>query len=105
MYDKDPCADAWNKVQKLMKENETLKDKIKEALDILEKAFDDFGADGVAVCFNGGKDCIAMLHLTFAYFGHKFQGQGKTLQTVYIKEKDPFEEVETFIMDTEKRSG
>lgn len=36
-----------------------------------------------------GRDCIVMLHLVYACFAKEYPG--KSLQTIYIKDKDPFQ--------------
>ncbi len=103
-YDKDPCANAWDKVQALIakfSDDQEFVTAVKEALDTVERCFADFRPEEVAVCFNGGKDCIVMLHLTYAHLS-KYHPSAR-MQTVYIRDEEPFQEVEDFILETERR--
>jgi FAD synthetase len=54
----------------------------------------------VAIAFNGGKDCMVMLHLTFAHLRQEYPDNSAKLQALYIYESDPFKEVESFIQDS-----
>lgn len=55
------------------------------------------GVEGVALSFNGGKDCTAMLHLiSQLYPRHPWP-------VCYVKSRDPFAELESFVADCEKR--
>jgi len=103
MFDPRPWENAWDKIQtfKSQTEDEDLRGKIDEALNVLCEAFDRYGREGVSVCFNGGKDCIVMMHLTYALLKRRFPGE--RMQTVHIKIDDPFAEVEEFVAHTEKR--
>ena len=105
VLDKEPWVGAWDKIQSLLNESEdeAFNKVVKEGLDTVEKAFTDYGPAGVVACFNGGKDCIAMLHLVYAHFDKHFTENDRKLQTVYIKDRDPFPEVEEFILATEER--
>ena len=75
---------------------------INEALVAVGKAFDDFGPGKVMISVNGGKDCVVMVHLIHAYFQKHVQKGSERLQAIYIREKDPFKEVEAFISQMER---
>ena len=45
-----------------------------EALELVEKCFQEYQPNEVVVCFNGGKDCIVMLHLIHSHFARHFPG-------------------------------
>ncbi|KAG8859731.1 3'-phosphoadenosine 5'-phosphosulfate sulfotransferase [Tulasnella sp. 330] len=40
-----------------------LTERVKEALEVIEKALDEHGLNRIAISFNGGKDCTVLLHL------------------------------------------
>ncbi len=71
----------------------------------MEECFDKYSWDQIAVCFNGGKDCVAMLHLAHAVYKKKHPDATDHLQMVYIGYDDPFAEVEKFIEETTERYG
>eukprot|EP00095_Tigriopus_kingsejongensis_P004513 maker-scaffold427_size174323-snap-gene-0.41 protein:Tk04513 transcript:maker-scaffold427_size174323-snap-gene-0.41-mRNA-1 annotation:"fad synthase-like isoform x1" len=100
-FDPAPFENAMPKVQKLLAQSSdpAFNKVLREALDTIEQTFSDYTQDQIAVCFNGGKDCIVMLHLVHAYFQKRFP-QDK-LQTIYIKETNPFPEVAEFILKAE----
>lgn len=52
----------------------------------------------MSICYNGGKDCIVMLHLVYAYFKTKYP-DGK-LKSLYIKETNTYAEVETYMKES-----
>ena len=58
------------------------------------------GPSSISVCFNGGKDCIAVLHLFHAAFQKKYPGE--KMLNFYVKEPEPFEEVIEYIQEAEK---
>ncbi|KAI0342452.1 adenine nucleotide alpha hydrolases-like protein [Trametopsis cervina] len=77
---------------------------VKEALQVIEDAIDSFGADHVAISFNGGKDCTVLLHLIAAAMGHRTSTgqQCKSIPALYIPVPSPFQSLELFIYDAAK---
>ena len=71
-----------------------------EALELVEKCFQEYQPNEVVVCFNGGKDCIVMLHLIHSHFVKHFPGA--KLQAFYVRERNPFDEIEDFVDRTAK---
>lgn len=118
-FDKNPRADAFDKIQNLFlsSKDEQFKAMGQEAIATIRKCFQEHGTENTIACFNGGKDCIVMLHLAFAVMQQDHPGV--KLKALYIKvririclkhfdtlsdwfqERDPFPEVEKFILDTE----
>ena len=63
---------------------------------VIEECFNKYSLEQIIIAFNGGKDCMALLHLVHAYLEH--QGlQDQKLKALYIRDTDPFEKVEDFI--------
>ncbi len=94
-----------DKIQKLKADcaDEALSKAIDGSLSVLEKCFSDYSADEVTVCFNGGKDCIVMLHLVKCFLAERAKSSGGgigRLQAFYVRERDPFPEVEEFVRAT-----
>ena len=69
----------------------------------IEECFEKYSFDQIAIAFNGGKDNVVMAHLVHAHIQKKFPGSKSRLQAVYVKEKDPFREVEEFIDETSQK--
>merc|ERR1712107_420103 len=70
-------------------------EQVKNAQKIIAECFQSYDKNQVALAFNGGKDCMVLLHLTHSYL--QSQGYGGRLQAVYIADKEPFASVEEFI--------
>ncbi|KAI0333702.1 adenine nucleotide alpha hydrolases-like protein [Cubamyces sp. BRFM 1775] len=77
---------------------------VKEALHVIDEAFDAWGEDRVSLSFNGGKDCTVLLHLVAGSLGRRAHSQKppKPLAAVYIPVPSPFPQLETFIEDAVK---
>ncbi|CAH7669865.1 hypothetical protein PPACK8108_LOCUS4591 [Phakopsora pachyrhizi] len=80
--------------------------RVRSALEIIERAIVRFGPDGLAISFNGGKDCTVLIHL-FAAALHNYKNrnniewnegdEGTMIRGLYIRCNSPFESVENFI--------
>ncbi|KAH9848692.1 hypothetical protein C2E23DRAFT_427219 [Lenzites betulinus] len=72
---------------------------VKEALKVIDEAFDSWGEERVSLSFNGGKDCTVLLHLVAASLGRRSSANTppKTLSAVYIPVPSPFPQLEEFI--------
>lgn len=75
--------------------------KVQGSLEIIDEAFRRFGRTGVALSFNGGKDCTVLLHLLRAHSG---DGLG-AMVVAYFKPSDSFAEVEQFVLSCEATFG
>ena len=96
-FDPQPVEEAWGKVQRFLEEtgDPHMVEVVGEALGVVEECFTRYPPDSVSVCFNGGKDCIVMLHLVHAY--HQKHFPDKQLKTFYISEEKTFPEVDQFM--------
>ncbi|KAI0662000.1 adenine nucleotide alpha hydrolases-like protein [Cubamyces menziesii] len=77
---------------------------VKEALHVIDEAFDTWGEDRVSLSFNGGKDCTVLLHLVAGSLGRRAHSKKplKPLAAVYIPVPSPFPQLEAFIEDAVK---
>uniref|UniRef100_A0A2H6N099 FAD synthase n=1 Tax=Micrurus carvalhoi TaxID=3147026 RepID=A0A2H6N099_9SAUR len=57
----------------------------------------------ICVGFNGGKDCTALLHLSYAAVQRRYPEKLEQLQSLYVRTVLPFPEMEEFIQDTARR--
>jgi len=96
-FDPKPTEDAWNKVQQFLKDvaDKHMVDVVEGSLKVIEDCFSRFPPESVSVCYNGGKDCIVMLHLVHAYFQKHFPD--KQLKSFYISEEKTFPELDLFL--------
>ena len=71
---------------------------------MIQECFEKYKENQVAIAFNGGKDCMVLLHLVHAYLQkhHRQDGSGHhpRLQAVYISDQEPFPSVEEFIEES-----
>lgn len=74
---------------------------VKRSLDIIRQALESYNYDATkfAIGFNGGKDCTVLLHLVHCVLVSwpSFVNSKAKLNTVFIKVKDSFPEVEEFV--------
>ncbi|KAI8989630.1 hypothetical protein BD414DRAFT_484741 [Trametes punicea] len=77
---------------------------VKEALQVIDEAFDSWGQDHISLSFNGGKDCTVLLHLVAASLGRRSHTNRppKPLAAVYIPVPSPFPQLEAFIKEAAK---
>lgn len=73
------------------------------SLDVISKALSQYGLDGLALSYNGGKDCLALVILTLSaihrHYSHSntTQPPPQSLSIVYVRSQNAFEEVEDFV--------
>ncbi|KAJ1999661.1 FAD1 flavin adenine dinucleotide synthetase [Coemansia thaxteri] len=95
--------------------------KVTSALQVIEDAIERYGSLHLALSFNGGKDCTALMHLVRAALYRHSANQGCAtdsstelpLVSLYIQYKNSFPEMDSFVqnsvarynLDLVKRSG
>ena len=67
-----------------------------ESVGIITEAINRYGVENIALAFNGGKDCTALLHLLHIAL-HKLNLQNAKVLTINIKIDEGFPEVNKFI--------
>ncbi|CAG8741889.1 31628_t:CDS:2 [Racocetra persica] len=74
---------------------------ITNALDVIEESIKKYGVEGLSLSFNGGKDCMVLLHLFAAALFKQFHDSINTLniQAVYITYPNSFAEVDDFVKE------
>jgi len=99
-FDPNPVENSFLKIQDYLKvcDDENLVKVVDKSLQVVEDCFSKYDPEKVTVCFNGGKDCIVMLHLVHAF--HQKHFPGKRLKSFYVKEKKTFPEVDSFMDKT-----
>merc|ERR1712227_600843 len=96
-FDPSPTENAYDKIKEFIDraDDYQFKDDLNKAIEIVEDCFKKYSQENVSVCFNGGKDCIVMLHLVHAV--HQKLFPEKKLKSFYVSEKKTFDEVDEFI--------
>ncbi|KAG9284634.1 hypothetical protein G9A89_004676 [Geosiphon pyriformis] len=90
-------------VYALVEIDNPLYEPVKHALEVIEESLNTYGTDGLALSFNGGKDCTVLLHLFSAAlykFIQKSAERIPKIQSVYITHQDPFLEVDAFVKES-----
>ncbi|WOO79680.1 FAD synthase [Vanrija pseudolonga] len=72
-----------DKVLRRGKAGDDLGNKIAEAISLIEGVLDDLGESGVALSFNGGKDCTVLLHLFAAVLYERHNKVSASLQPAH----------------------
>ncbi|KAG2217606.1 hypothetical protein INT45_001768 [Circinella minor] len=75
---------------------------VKEALQVIEEAYKEFGFEATSLSFNGGKDCTVLLHLVVAVLSRLGQPTS-IIRTVYVTCLNPFPHVDEFVHICSKR--
>ncbi|KAI9302867.1 hypothetical protein BJ944DRAFT_269289 [Cunninghamella echinulata] len=100
------CYD-FSHIEKTVYEFSNSKDllapKVKEALTVIEEAYHLYGLDGVAISFNGGKDCTVLLHLVVAVLSRLGYQKDQLIRTVFVTYPNPFPHVDEFVSICSKR--
>ncbi|RKP12981.1 hypothetical protein BJ684DRAFT_22916 [Piptocephalis cylindrospora] len=78
--------------------------RLEESLQLLRQVVETYG-EGLALSFNGGKDCTLLLYLLCAALEDSETMRSKPLPTVYITHNHPFNEVDEFIDQCVSRYG
>ncbi|KAK7070574.1 FAD1 flavin adenine dinucleotide synthetase [Halocaridina rubra] len=100
-YVEDTISSPWDHINKLIATSTSLEKPIQEALGVLSQCFEKYRPEEVCVCYNGGKDCLAVLHLAYAVL-HMQHPESK-LQAVYITEDRSFPQVTEFVQQSANR--
>ncbi|KAK9374299.1 uncharacterized protein V1513DRAFT_446641 [Lipomyces chichibuensis] len=76
------------------------KERVRESLGVINEALRRYSIDELAISFNGGKDCLAMLVLLLASLHyHSSQFPPQRIHTVYVHSLSAFPEVDAFVND------
>lgn len=101
-YDKHPIKHATERIYAIVEsedseEMSSWQRKLKSAVNTMEMCLDNYSLPEIAIGFNGGKDCTALLHLFWAVVKKRYPENMDRLQSLYIRSKMNFPEVEKFI--------
>ena len=104
-FDPNPVEDAYDKIKKFLDDcdDQSLSCAVTASLQTMEECFTKYPPASVSVCFNGGKDCVVMLHIVHAVHQKLFPDQ--KLKSFYVSEKKTFAEVDSFMENTIARYG
>ncbi|KAI8146595.1 hypothetical protein BJV82DRAFT_576138 [Fennellomyces sp. T-0311] len=83
-------------VYNLAESDDILAKPVKEALDVIEQAYKEYGLEATSLSFNGGKDCTVLLHLVVAALG-RLGHSTAVIRTVFVTYPNPFPHVDSFV--------
>ncbi|XP_054720310.1 FAD synthase-like [Uloborus diversus] len=73
---------------------------VASAISFIEETLEAYKLSEICFCFNGGKDCTALLHLLYACVQKQGSEKWHQMQTLYVKSGDTFNEVDKFVRNT-----
>ncbi|KAH8929930.1 adenine nucleotide alpha hydrolases-like protein [Atractiella rhizophila] len=87
------------KVYALAERQDELGRRTKEAIQTLEDAIKRYGAESLALSFNGGKDCTVLVHIFAAILHriHQTSTSAYCIPSLYVQCPAPFPQVEEFV--------
>jgi len=91
-----PWLSKGQDVHQIAKEDSPIGAKVRNSVRIINEALDKYGSKGVAIAFNGGKDCTAILHMYFACVALRSENEMNSLYIQSDKE-ELFDEMEEFL--------
>ncbi|GFS55781.1 FAD synthase [Trichonephila inaurata madagascariensis] len=75
---------------------------LQTAVSVTEQTLEKYSSSEVCICFNGGKDCTALLHLVYCCVQKKNPKDWNNVLILYVKTGETFEEVDKFIESSVK---
>lgn len=100
-YKEDTVTSPWEHIDKLLETTPSLQAPVQEAIDIINQCMEKYSSEEICMCYNGGKDCLAVLHLSYALMRKKYPDL--KLQAVYITEDKAFPQVTEFVQQSINR--
>ena len=106
--------DLVNSYNALKEQNEELYNKVGVAVECICKAFDEYGIDGTAISYNGGKDSDVCFHLWRLSLYLHLQQSGRLVEyqedvdntiCIAFRSPDDFSEIDGHLKETVKRVG
>jgi len=100
-YDETPWIDTVEKLENFNKSlvGDEFTSRFNTTIRVIDEALDEFSLDEIAVAFNGGKDCTALLHLLRSRIDKRYGPETK-VQAFHILCGEEFPEMADFIRDT-----
>jgi len=74
---------------------------VKNSIELITKALNDYKPEELCIAFNGGKDCTALLHIVYTVFVTKYPNN--KLNVFYIEFPESFASLENFVRQTVTR--
>ncbi|KAF8786326.1 FAD synthase-like [Argiope bruennichi] len=75
---------------------------LQSAILVTEEILSQYSPSEICICFNGGKDCTALLHLLYCCVQKRNPDNWNNIKILYVKSGETFKEVDTFIESTVK---
>ncbi|GBM80096.1 FAD synthase [Araneus ventricosus] len=75
---------------------------LQSAILVTEEILSQYSPSEICICFNGGKDCTALLHLLYGCVQRRNPDDWENIKVLYVKSGETFKEVDVFIETTVK---
>ncbi|KAJ1672992.1 NADH:ubiquinone oxidoreductase, partial [Spiromyces aspiralis] len=106
-----PPSFIYKRVEDMIQQPTPFASRLEESMRVVDEALDRYGEDGLALTFNGGKDCTVLLHLLCAALEKRksvtapTNGKRRTdrLKCLYVENHAVFPEVEKFVAQSERQ--
>ncbi|BFZ60957.1 3'-phosphoadenosine 5'-phosphosulfate sulfotransferase [Saitoella coloradoensis] len=87
-------------------------ERVRNSLEVIQKALDEYGSDGLALSYNGGKDCLVLLALYYSLLPPQPSPESTSTAaqllpspSIYVTPKHPFPQVESFVDESAAAFG
>ncbi|KAI1321560.1 adenine nucleotide alpha hydrolases-like protein [Xylariaceae sp. FL0255] len=110
------CVELEKKVEDLLASKpdtavlQNVQSRVREAVSVIEEAFERYTPEQISLSYNGGKDCLVLLVIILACLSRRNaqtrkdtshseppDGFPKKLQAIYIVSEHPFSEIDDFV--------
>ncbi|GIY77437.1 FAD synthase [Caerostris darwini] len=91
--DENPLKSASEKLFALVETQPYLQ----VAISVTEELLAKYSTSEICICFNGGKDCTALLHLVYCCIQKRNPADWSKINVLYVKNGETFKEVDNFI--------
>ncbi|GFS56904.1 FAD synthase [Nephila pilipes] len=75
---------------------------LQTAVSVTERVLEKYLPSEICICFNGGKDCTALLHLVYCCVQKKNPNDWNNIPILYVKTGETFHEIDRFIESSVK---
>uniref|UniRef100_G3MTU6 FAD synthase n=1 Tax=Amblyomma maculatum TaxID=34609 RepID=G3MTU6_AMBMU len=100
-FDRDPLANAWQKLCALAER----KPNVAASIKIIEEAIEKYTVEGLCLGFSGGKDCTIILHMLYAVLQKQLKPGEETtpqIQCLFMRSENMWPDTVSFIHNSAK---
>ncbi|KFM74835.1 FAD synthase, partial [Stegodyphus mimosarum] len=72
---------------------------VSSALAVIEEMLKVYSLSNICICFNGGKDCTALLHVLYSSVQKLCPNEWNHIRGLYVRNGETFQELENFVQE------